>query len=330
MPSDEGRRVASTRLSRRSLVAAALAACSRQESSSAAPPPVERPPVAPPSTAKPASPARLSAEEKTLDFPETRVGRMSAVVLIPERRPDERFPVLIAMHGRGETLKGPVRGARGWVDDYALGRAVERLRAPPLASRDFQGFVNASRLAALNHGLGETAYRGLVVVCPFTPDVLGREEPFSSAPLLAEFLLDALMPKVRAEAPALTDPAALGIDGVSLGGRAALAVGLSRPDAFGAVAGLQAAFDPENTSEIVERVRKARARNPGLRLRLVTSEGDYYRRVMAGFHTALDAAGLAHDYLVTPGPHDYAWNRGPGALEMLAYHDRVLRGLSPI
>jgi len=32
---------------------------------------------------------------------------------------------------------------------------------------------------------------------------------------------------------------------------------------------------------------------------------------------------------VVTGPHDYAFNRGPGALEMLAYHDRVLRGADP-
>ena len=33
--------------------------------------------------------------------------------------------------------------------------------------------------------------------------------------------------------------------------------------------------------------------------------------------------------VVVTGPHDYAFNRGPGAIEMLAYHDRVLRGEAP-
>ena len=26
-----------------------------------------------------------------------------------------------------------------------------------------------------------------------------------------------------------------------------------------------------------------------------------------------------------PGPHDYVFNRGPGVLEMLLFHDRALR-----
>ncbi len=56
---------------------------------------------------------------------------MRAVVVLPERRADERFPVLVTMHGRGEALKGPDRGARGWVDDYALRRAIDRLAQPP-------------------------------------------------------------------------------------------------------------------------------------------------------------------------------------------------------
>jgi hypothetical protein len=30
--------------------------------------------------------------------------------------------------------------------------------------------------------------------------------------------------------------------------------------------------------------------------------------------------------VTVPGPHDYEFNRGPGAYEMLMFHDRVLRG----
>jgi hypothetical protein len=251
---------------------------------------------------------------------------MSVVVLIPERLQSDRFPVLIAMHGRGETLKGAERGARGWVDDYKLGRAVTRLARPPLAEGDFEGFVEQARLASLNTALGREPYGGLIVACPYTPDVLGREEPFSQAPLLAGFLLDTLLRKIRSDTPAIATPEATGIDGVSLGGRAAIAVGLFRPEEFGSVAGLQAAFDPENTGDFVARAERALAKNPRLRLRLLTSTEDYYLTVMRRFHSALERKGVRHDFLVVPGPHDYAFNRGPGSIEMLVFHDRALRG----
>jgi enterochelin esterase-like enzyme len=304
----------------------AAVACTRREDSHPAP----FQPAAPHVSASAAVPAgKLAAEERTWSFPQSSVGRMSVVVVVPERAPDERFPVLIAFHGRGETLKGPERGARGWVDDYALGRAAERLAHPPLVADDFEGFVEAPRLDALNRALGAVPYRGLIVVCPYLPDLLSSDDPFAQAPRLATFLVDELIPKINSETPALATPAATGIDGVSLGGRAALSVGLLRPEAFGAVASLQAALEPQNASDLTARAQRAIAKNPGLRLRLLTSSGDYYLATLAAIHGALNAGKVPHDYLVVSGPHDYAFNRGPGALEMLAYHDRVLRGSPP-
>ena len=255
---------------------------------------------------------------------------MSVVVVIPERDPGERFPVLIALHGRGETLKGPERGARGWVDDYALGRASARLAHPPLNPDDFEGFVNRPRLDLLNGALAAHPFRGLIVVCPYLPDMLSGDEPFTRAPPLAKFLVDELLPKIYAETPAVGTPAATGIDGVSLGGRAALAVGLLRPESFCAVSTLQAALDPENADDVASRALRARAKNPKLHLRLLTSDRDYYLGAITTIHAGLNHAKVPHDYLVATGPHDYAFNRGPGAIEMLAYHDRVLRGLDAI
>jgi enterochelin esterase-like enzyme len=117
---------------------------------------------------------------------------------------------------------------------------------------------------------------------------------------------------------------------VSLGGRAAVAVGLLRPDVFGAIGGLQAALDPRNSGEITRRTRAARERHPDLRLRLLTSTEDYYLPANRTIHEALRRANVAHDFRIVPGPHDYVFNRGPGALEMLVYFDRVLRGRAPV
>ncbi len=274
----------------------------------------------------PASAPRLPAEELTWSWDSTPIGRMSVVVVLPERAVGERFPVLVTMHGRGEALKGPERGARGWVDDYALARAVRRLGQPPLTPEDFEGHFEEARLSRLNEALRQRPYRGLVIVCPYTPDMLAGDEPFTKAPKLAAFLVDELLPRVYRETPALGTPATTGIDGVSLGGRAAITSGLLRPEAFGAVAALQAAFDVKDAPEIAERARHAREKYPALKLRLLTSDEDYFLRANRAMDALLTQSGIAHDFLVVRGPHDYDFNRGPGAIEMLAYHDRVLRG----
>src|SRR3954465_705617 len=139
------------------LLVLAAVACTRRED----PRPAPFQPPAPRVSASTAPGARLPAEERTWSFPQTSVGRMSVVVVVPERAAGERFPVLIALHGRGETMKGPERGARGWGSDYALGRAAGGRPPPPLGDSDFEGFVEAPRLALLNRALGAVPYRGL-------------------------------------------------------------------------------------------------------------------------------------------------------------------------
>jgi enterochelin esterase-like enzyme len=271
----------------------------------------------------------LPAEERTWVYEDTAVGRMSVVVLLPERRAEQKLPVLITMHGRGEALKGPDRGARGWVDDYELPRAIERLKQAPLSSDDFKSFVKPERLERLNAALVEHPYRGLIVVCPYTPDMLGGDDPFSKAPPLAAFLVDQLLPRVYQETPAVGTAATTAIDGVSLGGRAAFSVGLLRPSVFGVIAGLQAAFDVEQAGDIAARAQRARAQNPGLVFRLLTSNDDYFLAADTAIARALKASGVTIHFDVVHGPHDYDFNRGPGAIEMLMFHDRVLRAEPP-
>lgn len=274
----------------------------------------------------PARPPRLEAEELSWEFLDTPVGRMHVVVSIPEREQNEKLPVLIALHGRGEALKGSARGARGWIDDYGLPRALSRLARPPLLSEDFGASVDASRLERLNQRLVEHPYEGLIVVCPYTPDILAGARAFSAAEPLARFLVDQLLPKVRRETPALGTMSSTGIDGVSLGGRAALLVGFERPESFAAVAALQAAIDQKEIARLTQLARQARKQNPKLLLRLLTSDQDYFRREIEALSQALDAAAVGHTLNVVPGDHSYAFNRGPGAYEMLTFHNWALRG----
>lgn len=245
-----------------------------------------------------------------------------AVILRPKNVQNTRVPVLVALHGRGEALKGPELGALGWANDYALVKALDRVCAPPLTSDDFEGLVDSAHLQDFNAALAARPWRGLVVVCPYVPDLDLRRD----ADLVdyGKFVASVLLPRVVAEMPALAGAAATGIDGVSLGGAIALRAGLALPDAFGAVGALQPAIDDARVSDLVALAQVARSKHPSVALRITTSHEDYYRDVTRSLDTAWKGAGIAHDFSELPGPHDYIFNRGAGAYEMLMWHARVL------
>ena len=268
----------------------------------------------------------LPAQEISWDYPDTELGRMRVVVLVPEHEADARLPVLVALHGRGEALKGPELGARGWVDDYTLPVTVERLHRPPITLEDLHGFADEARLARLNASLAVRPYQGLIVVCPYTPDTLPADESIDKALPLARFVVDTVLPRAYRETPAIGTPESTGVDGVSLGGRAALGIGLLRPKAFAAVASLQAALRSDNSADILRRAREAKAQKPDLFVRLLTSSDDYFLKANQLLASDFSAAGIRTELVVIPGPHDYDFNRGPGGYEMLMFHDRVLRG----
>jgi iron(III)-salmochelin esterase len=320
-------------LTRRTLfggVAALTAHCSRAESAGTGP---TSSPVASASAAASVVRGGDAVKEKELDFASTPVGPEKALALVPGwGLPEERFPVLVALHGRGEAVRGIAVGARAWLSDYELGRTIARLRSPPLTRRDFQGFVGEDRLARINASLEQRPFRGLIVVCPWVPDLLSDKDKGSldSGVAFGDFVVDQLLPRVLAETPAKNHPPAVGIDGVSLGGRVALLVGLSHPDRFSALGTLQAAIQGSEAETLARRAQHAFPEGTARRLRLLTSTQDYFQEPITALHSALLTDQVAHDFVVVPGPHDYAFNRGPGGIEMLLWHDRVLRQEPPI
>jgi enterochelin esterase-like enzyme len=201
---------------------------------------------------------------------------------------------------------------------------MDRIASPPLTRADFGEMITDERLAKINAQLERQPYRPMIVAMPYLPDMLGGETAFENAPELSEFVVDRLLPRLYSQTPALGTPASTGIDGVSLGGRAALLVGLSRPMAFGAVAGTQAAVDPAELGRFAAMARKAQQRNPALSLRLLTSTSDYYHDVLEDLHEHFAKAGVRSELLVVSGTHSYAFNRGPGSYEMLLHHSAVL------
>lgn len=246
-----------------------------------------------------------------------------AVTIVPAwRKPDEKMPLLFALHGRGEAQKGPDLGVLGWPKDYALLKAIDRVCAPPLTTDDFEGFVEAKRLEAHNAALAAKPFAGLVIVCPYSPDVDLRK-PKQIADYGA-YLTQTVLARANKELPVVGTPAATGIDGVSLGGALSLRIGLGNAEQFGAVGTLQAAIGEDQVAELTDLARAARSKNPKLALRLLTSKDDYFRRAIKACSQSWRAAGIEHDFEEVPGPHDYPFNRGPGSIEMLLWHDRVL------
>jgi pimeloyl-ACP methyl ester carboxylesterase len=240
--------------------------------------------------------------------------------------PGEALPLLVAFHGRTESLRTLEVGAGAWLHDYNMPRQFERLLHPPLLEGDFRGMASPPRIEALNASLQKKPFRGLVTACPYCPDLPDRST--AGAASFGRFIALELVPRARALGGCPSDRAATGIDGISMGGRLALVVGLSHPEVFGAVGAMQPAIRVEEAQGIADLAREAMAKSP-LHLRILSSEEDEFRPAAEALADRLNAAGVPHEFLVLPGKHGYEFNRGPGCIEMLAWHERVERGLAP-
>ena len=196
-------------------------------------------------------------------------------------RPTIGFPSSSLLHGRGEAVKPPAEGALGWPRDYALVRAFDRLRAPPLRESDYEGLAEPARMAETNAALGASVPSAVSSSsCPWLPDV--HNACHADISPRTRFVLEVLLPRVRRETPALATPEATGIDGVSLGGVLALRIGLSYPEVFGAVGRHPAGVRRRAGRRVDGAGAGARARRPGMRLRLLTSHDDYFHEPIAG------------------------------------------------
>jgi iron(III)-salmochelin esterase len=298
-------------MKRRAFLAAtaAIAACRRKQQDGSPPPP--QPSV----TAQPPAPSELDVLDWELD------AEHRCVVLVP-KGVQGKLPLLIALHGMGETTSLK-KGAYGWLVDYELDKILHRLRTPPLDEKAFHDLVTPTRLSEINADLAKRPYGGLVIACPYLPKGIGGEVPYD---IYGKWLGDTLIPKLRAETPVIATTAATGIDGVSLGGITALRIGLARPDLFGAIGALQPAVNDADVAESLSGIIAEKIE--GRPIRIVTSTEDVYRVALSTLDEKLWAKKVTHQFFVSEGPHDYVWNQGPGGIEMVLWHDRVLRLLA--
>ncbi len=273
-----------------------------------------------------AAPA-LSSQRFSMVGP-TKEREQAIALWAPPAQQGERLPIVIAFHGKGESVLGPARGYAAWVERYGLGNAYGALLAPPLTAAAFGGLVRDKELAGLNAELRAHAFRGVLAVGIYTPDLLPQAQDAEALDNYASWVADELVPRIQKTLPvASTEPRRVGVDGVSLGGMVALEVGLRHPQVFGAVGSMQPAIRGREAA-LADLAAQARA-TQHQKIRLLSSDADPLLGVTRTLSKELRKRHVAHQLLVTPGGHDYAFNRGPGALELLHFHDRALREPAP-
>jgi iron(III)-salmochelin esterase len=254
--------------------------------------------------------------------------RRQALVLAPAHGPPgQRYPALLLFHGRGEA-DDPHAGMHAWRAPYGLASAYAQLRRAPLEDdAERARFMRPSQLAELQARLAEQAFRGLVLICPVTPRPHAGAHPERSLDAYAEWIEQALLPRVGALAP-VARTACLGVDGCSMGGQVAAEVFARKPHLFRTFGLVQPALDQGCMPRLAQQLASA-ARQPGFAgIHLETSSEDPYRRRTEALGRQLRQLGTRHTLDVLPGPHTQGWLKASGTLTMLAWHERMLQNIA--
>ena len=273
------------------------------------------------------APAGLGGEldEVELDVPGERLARR-CLLLIPRSGVEK---VVVLFHGLGETTSEAV-GIRAWADRYGLVAAAARLHRPPVVrTLPDVTFLTDERLAELNAELARDPFEGVAVACPFTPNVFKQPSTAAALDRYATWVVEGLLPELRARLGLRSGAGAVGVDGVSLGGFVSLEVFLRRPEAFGAAGATQGAFGSNLAATYAERMRVAFERVGKRPFRIATSSWDKGREASVRLSKELAKRGVAATLAVSPGPHDQRWLREVASLELLLHYDRTLRAGLP-
>jgi pimeloyl-ACP methyl ester carboxylesterase len=251
------------------------------------------------------------------DIPLGGIGKRMTLLVPQHLAADERVPLLVLLHGLGETHDERL-GAYAWVERYGLVESYQRLRRPPVVRTSKRGEWTPERLAEVNVSLTQRAFRGFVVMCPFTPN-LGA----SSIDAYGRWLTDVAIPRARAEAAAVvSDAAETRLGGCSLGGYLSLEIFLRQPERFAAWGGVQTAISERAAGSYADRIARAIARVGPRPLHLETSTADPFKGANVALAAALTGRKIPNDLRIVPGPHDQPWLREAGTIESLFWHDR--------
>lgn len=246
-----------------------------------------------------------------------------ATVLTPKSSRGTPLPVLVLLHGLGET--GNDRdGAYAWVERYGLASSYERLLHPPVErTLRRQLYLRPPRSQAINRELSLHPFRGMILVCPYTPNVF-RMNTTQALDDYAAWIVEVLLPEVRARTPARSQMRWTGLDGCSLGGFISYQVFQRRPEAFFTCGGVQAAIGEGAAPQYAQRIHDIVQRLGPRRIHIETSSQDPYHDANVKLAEELSRRGVQHQLRVPPGPHNQPWLIEAGTLEMLLWHDRQL------
>lgn len=249
------------------------------------------------------------------------VGKQHVVFVLPPDydSTDTRYPTVLAMAGLGESVRGNKAGAWGWVEKYGVVPAMAALHRGQLTKDDFQGLVKDDALARYNAVLAKEPYRGVILVCPYPPNL---NRGIRQLDKYERFWFDELMPHVDAN---LRTTGQWGLGGISLGGLTAKHVGFKYPEKFAAISSQQASVK-RSRPRLVRMAKEKLEALKATRVNIATSHRDGYRDALRQFHEDLDGVGLPHRFVILRGAHNKAFVKGPGSLEILLFHDRALRG----
>jgi len=251
-----------------------------------------------------------------------------ALMLVPDNLdPGQRHPAVILLHGYAHALKPEGVAIKAWEESFRVTQAYERLCTPPIEPLYRQAaYLSHRRQDELNQSLLSNPFRGLVLVCPYTPNPYFRRQSGPLFRLYAEWIERELVPAVCHRGPVALDRKRIGLTGVSMGGHVALELFLRRPEVFHSFCGIQIAISRRQAWTYARRLRDVLRRVGPRPLEVITSSNDYYRYANESLHQALRSGDVPSRLLLPRGPHTPAWMREIGALEALLFHDRQLHG----
>lgn len=252
----------------------------------------------------------------------TEGGRRFVLVVPKYLEPKKILSIAVLLHGLGETTNERL-GAYAWVEKYGLGSAWQRMKRAPIERTSKRGEWTDARLDEVNAELAARPFRGMALVCPFMPNPTGAAD----LDAYARWIETSLLPRVRKETQATTDPAATYLCGVSLGGYVSLEILARLPHVFGAWAGVQTAIGTFAAPGYAEKIARGwqGSTHP---MMLLTSTQDHWKASSESLAAAFKAKSLATTYRVVPGPHDQPWLREAGTIEALLWLDRI--GWTPV
>ncbi len=251
-----------------------------------------------------------------------------ALMLVPENLdPSQRHPAVVLLHGYAHALKPEPVAIRAWEDSFAVTQAYERLCSPPIEPLYRRAaYLSLRRRDELNQSLLTDPFRGLVLVCPYTPNPYFQRQSGPLFRMYAEWIEQELIPAVCHRGPVAVDAKRIGLTGVSMGGHVALEVFLRRPEVFRSFCGIQIAINRRQAWTYARRLRKVLSQVGPRPFEVITSSNDTYRYANESLHQALEHGNIPNRLLRPRGPHTPAWMREIGALESLLFHDRHLHG----